>query len=83
MIYFSLLSLRITNRGGISILKTCAVDVNFKRQTGIKLRRWGYKSDTVIRVNFVNPTINKYFNTTLYMNTTLLTDIPGMLISNG
>ena len=50
---------------------------------GNKTETVGYKSDAVIKVNFVNPTINKYFNTTLYMNTTLLTDIPGILISNG
>ena len=30
-----------------------------------------YKFDAVIRVNFVSLTINKYVNTTLYMNTTL------------
>ena len=36
-----------------------------------------------IRINFVNPTINKYFNTILYMNTTPLTGIPDILISNG
>ena len=49
------------------------VAVSFKRQTGIKLRQGGggYKFDAVVRVNFVNPTINKYFNTTLYINTTL------------
>ena len=48
------------------------VAVSFKRQTGIKLRQGGgYKFDAVVRVNFVNPTINKYFNKTLYINTTL------------
>ena len=46
------------------------VVVTFERQTGIKLRRWGINLliNAFIRVNFVNPTINKYFNTTLYMN---------------
>ena len=38
---------------------------------GNKTETVGYKFDAVIRVNFVNPTINKYFNTILYMNPTL------------
>ena len=38
---------------------------------GNKTETVGYKFDAVIRVNFVNPTINRYFNTTLYMKTIL------------
>ena len=36
-----------------------------------KTETLGYKFEVVIRVNFVNPTINKYFNTNLYINTIL------------
>ena len=39
---------------------------------GNKNETVGYKFDAVIRVNFVNPTINIYFNTTFRMNTPLI-----------
>ena len=44
---------------------------SLQARNGNKTETVGYKFDAVIRVNFLNPTINKYFNTTLYMNTTL------------
>ena len=39
-------------------------------KNGHKAELVQYKFDAVIRVNFVNRTINKYFNTALNMNTT-------------